>query len=280
MKSQNKNIVTALGTGTSTGIPLLGCACSVCHSLDHRDQRLRCSVYIETAKGKHILVDTTPDLRTQLLTNKISLVDFVIITHDHADHLHGIDDLRPLTFLPFKKSIPVYTDNDVKKTLERRFDYIFAPGAQDKTYLGGGIPRLTLHEVELNKEVHIQDEALTFFTYPHGHGQTMGFVHEKLAYLVDCTEVPLEVMAFLKSRELDLLIIDCLQRHPHATHLTVEKSFKAIKEIAPKKAGLIHMGHDLSHAHLELLAQREFPPEQRISVFPLYDHQKLSYDNA
>jgi phosphoribosyl 1,2-cyclic phosphate phosphodiesterase len=280
MKSQNKNIVTALGTGTSTGIPLLGCDCSVCHSLDHRDQRLRCSVYIETAKGKRILVDTTPDLRTQLLSNKINLVDFVILTHDHADHLHGIDDLRPLTFLPYKKSIPVFTHDPVKENLERRFDYIFAPGAQDKVYLGGGIPRLTLHKVDLNTKVLIQDETFTFFTYPHGHGQTMGFVHEKLAYLVDCTEVPPEVSAFLKSQELDLLIIDCLQRHTHATHLTVEQSFQAIKDIAPKKAGLIHMGHDLSHSHLSTLAQREFPSNQSISVFPLYDHQKLSYDNA
>lgn len=280
MKSQNKNIVTALGTGTSTGIPLLGCGCSVCHSLDHRDQRLRTSIYITTAKGKHILVDTTPDLRTQLLNNKISTVDFVIITHDHADHIHGIDDLRPLTFLPFKKSIPVYADESIKKNLERRFDYIFAPGAQDKIYLGGGIPRLTLHQVELNKELTIQDEKFIFFTYPHGQGETMGFVHDKLAYLVDCTDVPESVINFLKSRQIDLLIIDCLQRHAHATHLTVEKCFKAISAISPKKAGLIHMGHDLSHAHLTTLAQGEFPSNQPISVFPLYDHQKVAYDPA
>jgi len=280
MKSPNINTVTALGTGTSTGIPLLGCECSVCHSLDHRDQRLRTSVYIETANGKHFLVDTTPDLRTQLLSNKISLVDFVIITHDHADHIHGIDDLRPLTFLPFKKSIPVYTDAPVAKNLQKRFDYIFNPKAQDKIYLGGGIPRLSLHQVELNKEVTIENEKFIFFTYPHGHGETMGFLHEKLAYIVDCTEVPASLIEFLKSRQLDLLIIDCLQRHNHATHLTVAKSFEAIAAISPKKAGLIHMGHDLSHAHLTSLAQREFPDNQGISVFPLYDHQKLTYENA
>lgn len=252
----------------------------VCTSVDHRDQRLRTSIYIESAKGKQFLIDTTPDLRTQLLTNKITSLDFVILTHDHADHLHGIDDLRPLTFLPFKKSIPVYCEESVKANLEVRFEYIFGQHAQTRPSIGGGIPRLTLHTVGTMKETIIDGENFTFFNYPHGHHTTMGFVHEKMAYLVDCGEVPADVVRFLKSRKLDLLVIDCLQRHDHLTHLTVKQSFQAIKDIAPKSAGLTHMGHDLSHQHLDALAQREFPANQNISVFPLFDQLKLSYSNA
>ena len=109
-KSLNKTTITVLGTGTSTGIPQVGCSCVVCTSLDHRDQRMRSSIFIETKSGKNILVDTTPDLRTQLLNNKISMLDFAIITHDHADHLHGIDDLMPFCFGPPMREIPVYTN--------------------------------------------------------------------------------------------------------------------------------------------------------------------------
>lgn len=252
----------------------------VCQSVDHRDQRLRTSIYITSSKGKQFLVDTSPDLRSQILDNKILAVDFVIITHDHADHLHGIDDLRPLTFLPLKKSIPIYCEEKILPNIERRFDYIFGQHSQTQTSIGGGIPRLTLHAVELLKETSIQGEIFTFFNYPHGHATTMGFVHEKFAYVVDCTSVSEELVEFLKAKKLDLLVIDCLQRHSHATHLTVDKSFEAIAAIKPKQAGLIHMGHDLSHVHLESLAQREFAKNQNISVFPLYDQQKLEYGNA
>jgi phosphoribosyl 1,2-cyclic phosphate phosphodiesterase len=273
MKSFNKNTLIALGTGTSTGIPMIGCHCKVCTSLDHRDQRLRSSIFIETRTGKKILVDTTPDLRTQLLTNKISSVDFVIITHDHADHLHGIDDLRPLTFGPPTKEIPLYCNLATKKSIEKRFHYIFKHHHARNPHIGGGIPRLNLNVVENEKRVMIQGEEFYFFNYPHGHGVTMGFYHAGFAYIVDCMEIPETLLKKLKKLSIHLLVIDCLKRGDHATHLTVDKTFEYIKQINPERAGLIHMGHDLSHQHLAKMAHDIFGER----VFPLYDQMNLHF---
>ena len=271
IKSLNKKTITVLGSGTSTGIPQIGCTCVVCSSLDHRDQRLRSSIFIETKSGKKILVDTTPDLRTQLLRNKISNLDFVILTHDHADHLHGIDDLRPLCYGPPLREIPIYTNQETKVSVTEKFPYIFKE--KKLPIIGGGIPVLSLNAVELEKRYVIQDEEFFFFNYPHGYGNTMGFIYENFAYIVDCFEIPEPLIKILKEKKLKLLIIDCLQRKPHQTHLSVEKSFNYIKIIGPQEAGLIHMNHDLSHAMLLDLARREFGS----SVFPLFDGQKLSY---
>lgn len=274
MKSVNKNSVIALGTGTSTGIPMVGCKCQVCTSLDHRDQRMRTSIFIETANGKKILVDTTPDLRTQLLTNKISEIDFVIMTHDHADHLHGIDDLRPLTFGPPVKEIPIYTNQQTLESIEKRFDYIFRKRDLNKNpILGGGIPRLNLNTVELEKNIVIDGEEFFFFNYPHGHDSTMGFIHQGLAYIVDCMEIPDQLLATLQKKKIHLLILDCLQRARHSTHLTVEKSFDYIKKLNPERTALIHIGHDLSHIELSKMAEQQFGKK----VFPLYDQLKLFY---
>jgi phosphoribosyl 1,2-cyclic phosphate phosphodiesterase len=274
MNSFNKNSVIALGTGTSTGIPIIGCRCSVCTSLDHRDQRLRTSILIETTTGKKILVDATPDLRTQFLNNKISDIDFAIITHEHADHLHGLDDLRPLTFGPPMREINIYCNENTYNTIEKRFEYIFMKRDPIKNpILGGGIPRLKLNKLEMQKDIIIEDEKFFFFNYPHGPGETMGFIHEGLAYIVDCMEIPPELLTILKSKKIRLLILDCLQRAPHSTHLTVERAFNYIKEINPERTGLIHMGHDLFHRELLMLAQSQFGDK----VFPLYDQLKLFY---
>ena len=274
MKTFGKNSVIALGTGTSTGIPMIGCYCPVCTSLDHRDQRLRSSIFIETEHGKKILVDTTPDLRTQFLTNKISDVDFAIITHDHADHLNGIDDLRPICFGPPSKEIPIYCNESTKASIEKRFEYIFTKRDLLKApLLGGGIPRLILHQVELFTKIKIQGEEFVFFNYPHGYSETLGFIYKNFAYIVDCMEIPDPVLNLLIESKIDLLIIDCLQRHNHSTHLTVERTFDYIKKINPKRAGLIHMGHDLSHQELSRLAFEQFGN----SVFPLYDQLRLTF---
>jgi phosphoribosyl 1,2-cyclic phosphate phosphodiesterase len=278
MKSNNKNTMIALGTGTSTGIPMIGCHCVVCRSIDHRDKRLRTSILIETAAGKKILVDTTPDLRTQLLHNKISDIDFVIMTHDHADHLHGIDDLRPITFGPPLKEIPIYCNKVTKDSIEYRFQYIFGKRDPEKNpVIGGGIPRLSLNEIELDKKTLIHGEEFFFFDYPHGHSTTTGFIHtserKSMAYIVDCMEIPDPVLKILQAKKIDLLILDCLQRGTHSTHLTVDKCFEYIRQIKPLRAGLIHIGHDLSHLELARLAQEEFGKQ----VFPLYDHIHLKY---
>jgi len=269
-KEKKENTVTILGSGTSVGIPMVGCKCSVCTSLDHRDQRLRSSIFLQTKKGQRILVDTGPDLRTQLLSNNISALDFAIITHEHADHLHGIDDLRPLCFGPPAVEIPVFTNHQTKKFIEERFPYIFNT---ERASLGGGIPKLNLVAVDLEKTTTINGEDFFFFNYPHGYGETMGFIHEDFAYIIDCREIPAHLIKILKEKKLKLLIIDCLQRKAHTTHLTVEKCFEYIHLIKPEKAGLIHMGHDLSHTALSDMALKEFGK----TVFPVYDQQKIFY---
>lgn len=268
---QNKNVITILGSGTSTGVPLVGCACPVCTSLDHRDQRLRTSLFIETKNGQRIIVDTGPDLRTQLLANKITAIDFAIITHEHADHLHGIDDLRPFSFGPPVREIPVFTNAPTKKFIEERYPYIFQKNSRPS--IGGGIPKLNIQAVEMEKTTKVNGEDFFFFSYPHGYGVTMGFIHESFAYIVDCFELPDHLIEILKAKKLKLLVIDCLQRKSHQTHLTVEKSFEYIREINPEKTGLIHMSHDLSHRVLSDLASAAFGS----NVFPVYDQMKLSY---
>ncbi len=268
----NQNTITAIGTGTSTGIPIIGCLCKVCTSPDHRDQRLRTSIYVETRKGKKFLVDTTPDLRTQFLNNKISELDFVLITHEHADHLHGIDDLRPFGFKNRHQSIPIYTTSATRKIIENRFDYIFKKHSTAGP-TGGGIPRLHLNEVSINQKLMLEGEEFYFFTYPHGHCETMGFIHEQMAYIVDCHNLNDKILEELKERKLKLLILDCVQNAPHSTHLCVSKTFEYIKKIKPAKTGLIHMGHDLGHQALLNIAKKEFGDQ----VFPLYDQQKLFY---
>lgn len=272
MKKDNLNSLIALGTGTSTGIPMMGCHCQVCSSIDHRDQRLRTSIFIETKNGKKILVDTTPDLRTQFLVNQISDLDFVVITHDHADHLHGIDDLRPLAFSSPDKYIPLYCCRPTRQNIESRFPYIFKTNFE-RASLGGGIPRLELKEVILNQHVLIEDEPFYFFKYPHGHGETMGFVHDGLGYIVDCLELPQEILHTLKSLKLKLLIIDCLKKGSHSTHLTVDKAFQYVEEIRPERAGLTHISHALSHRELLALSTQRFGKK----VFPLFDQLKLFY---
>ena len=269
-KSLNKNMLMALGTGTSVGIPQIGCSCLVCTSLDHRDQRLRTSVFIQTKNGQRILIDTTPDLRTQILSNKISAVDFAIITHEHADHLHGIDDLRPFCFGPPPREIPVFSNASTKASIEARFPYIFH---HKGPVLGGGIPRLQLQSVELEKPTTLFGEEFFFFNYPHGHAETMGFILGDLAYIVDCHSLPDHIVKILKEKKLKLLVIDCLKKGSHTTHLTVDKCFEYVREIKAEQTGLIHISHDLSHTVLKDLAVREFGE----SVFPLYDGQKLFY---
>ena len=243
------NQIIFLGTGTSTGIPMIGCSCPVCLSDDPKDKRLRCSVYITTDKGHSFIIDTGPDLRTQLLREKITSLDFALITHCHADHLHGIDDLRPFTFFPKRKDFPILCDQMHKREITEKFAYIFRRDEifNDKNpYQGGGLPLLNLHTLDEIKNFSFSNEDFEFFLLPHGTGKTVGFRHSKMAYLIDCHEVPKEVIKKLKSQQLELLIIDCLQISDHPSHLNVSKTFDYIEKISPKRALLTHMNHELS----------------------------------
>ncbi|MEX1100239.1 MAG: MBL fold metallo-hydrolase, partial [Bacteriovoracaceae bacterium] len=180
----NHNEVVALGTGTSTGIPMVGCKCSVCLSTNPKNHRFRASIALKTSSHKTIIVDVTPDLRSQLLQNKIDQCDACIITHEHADHVHGIDDLRPLSF-DKESPIPVYTWNSCAEHLSEKFPYIFQADKlfRFKPVLGGGIPKLSLHTV--GEKALIAGEEFEFYLLPHGHTKTLSFLHKKFAYAID-----------------------------------------------------------------------------------------------
>ncbi len=275
-KNRQIRSVTILGSGTSTGIPMLGCKCRVCTSENPKNKRYRTSFLLNTQEDKNILIDTTPDLRSQLLTNKIDRIDSCIITHTHADHVHGIDDLRPLCFGPPKKSIPIYTNEQSINDLTTRFGYIF-----DKTYynknrpvLGGGIPKLHLEKVETNFSVHnIEEVNFRFLELPHGYINTLMLQFDKVAIAVDCNEIPEDVVEKLRNINLELLIIDCVKEGQHSTHLTLDKTIDYIKRINPKKAILVHMGHQLEHNELNDKLIEQLGPH----VAAGYDGQIISF---
>lgn len=266
------NKVTILGCGTSTGVPILGCKCKVCQSTDSRNKRLRTSAIIETFPSKKkILIDTTPDLRTQLLSEKINQIDAAIITHDHADHVHGIDDLRPYTFT---SSMEVYSSGKTAEELRSKFPYIFQKETvfADRPILGGGIPQLKLSQIA-NGHTKIMNEEFYFPELPHGHTTTLGVIHSRLAYLTDCFEISESHLKILRGLKLELLVIDCLRYAPHSTHLHLDKTLEYVEMISPQMTVLTHLGHEMDYVDLtSQLRGRGIK-----NVFPAYDGQCFHY---
>lgn len=260
--------LTILGSGTSTGIPMLGCDCSVCTSTDTRDKRLRTSILLKTNHQQTILVDTTPDLRAQLLTHPVSKLDAVILTHDHADHLHGIDDLRPLTFPP-RKEIDLITNQATHQRLKSAFPYLFD---ESVGHLGGGKPRVKVQEITPGAH-KINLDHFHFFENPHGAQTSLSFIHDGLGYLIDCHEVESSTLELWRAHQLDLLLIDCVQRQVHQTHLWLDRTLEYIEKIGPRRAGLIHMGHKLGHQELT----HELKTLGLEHVFVTYDNLVLEY---
>ena len=278
--------VVVLGSGTSTGLPVLGCPCPVCTHADPKNQRLRSSVWLKTATGQHLVVDAGPDLRTQLLRAGVSKVHGLILTHAHADHFHGIDDLRPLSFLSpvigpsGTPHIPIYTDSATAAVARERFPYIFKRDpSRDTPSWRGGVAQLNLQELPgdilRGEEISyaIGGDDFEFFCNPHGADQTLAFVHGKLAYIVDCHEISPHRLDRLREKQLDLLIIDCVRIKPHRTHLHLERVLEYARVIAPKLCGLTHLGHDFEHNELSERLERDFSG----TILPLYDGQVLSY---
>lgn len=265
------NKVTILGSGTSTGIPTIGCQCDVCQSSDPKDKRLRSSIYLETKNGQHFIVDTTPDLRTQVLRENIQHCDGAFITHEHADHIHGIDDLKPFGF---KQSNPIniYTYKKCGDFLKNRFPYIFNTREHFKggKPLGSGVPKLKLNILE--NEINIGGDQFYFETLPHGHTQSLSIYHDGLLYIIDCQEVKDSWIEFVKEKGVHTLIIDCVRRKPHQTHLNLEKALHYARKIGAQKTFLTHLAHQLSH--------KELTNELKSSDFwvqPAYDGLKLEY---
>lgn len=231
--------VRFLGTGTSHGVPMIGCACEVCRSDDPRDNRLRPSICLETEDDRRVLIDTTPDLRQQCLRYGISRVDAVVYTHAHADHILGFDELRRFNHLT-RQPVPVYGDADTLSGLRRTFSYAFDPDAPK----GGGVPEVDLRPITGTFEVAgLQLQPLTVM---HGRTPVLGFRVGAFAYLTDCNAIPETTLAALHG--LDVLVLDALRHRSHPTHFSLSEAVLMAQRIGARQTYFTHMCHDLGHA--------------------------------
>jgi phosphoribosyl 1,2-cyclic phosphate phosphodiesterase len=259
--------ITILGCGTSGGVPRVGNHWGACDPANPKNWRRRCSLLVERAGAEGVttaLVDTSPDLRQQLLDAGVGWLDGVLYTHDHADHTHGIDDLRQVSFNGHRR-VDVYYDEATGKLLRARFSYCFEapPGSGYPAILKG-------HEIRAGEKVRISGaggaiEALPFRQL-HGEGETLGFRFGNIAYSPDVSDLPEESLKALSG--LDVWILDALRYTPHPSHLSVKQALGWIERLKPKRAVLTHMHVDLDYAALAA----ELPP----GVEPAYDGMVLT----
>lgn len=241
-----------LGTGTSMGVPVIGCTCAVCTSRDPRNRRLRTSALVEAA-GTTVLIDAGPDMREQVLRHTIGHVDAVLLTHSHADHIGGIDDLRPFTrHLP--NGLPLYGNRATLDRVRHQFDYAFDPAPSLST-------RPQLETREVTGPFQVGALRIVPFTVFHGPHAILGYRFGRLGYITDGKTLPEATMEALTG--LDTLVINALRYEDHPLHFTVEESLAVIERLAPRQARLVHITHDLEHATVNAT---------------LPDHVRLAYD--
>lgn len=271
-----KNKLTILGSGTSTGIPIIACPCQVCASDNPLDKRTRMSILLQTASQHNILVDTSPDMRHQMLRENITHLDAVIITHAHADHIHGMDDLRAFTY-GRTEPLKVYTNKATAIALKSKFDYIFEPHKvyKDGKTLGGEVAKLEIIELTSGTSHRICGEDFYIEELPHGNIQTISFIHQSFAYLTDCAEIPTPYLQKLSEHKLSLMLLDCAAQKPHKTHLHYDQSLIYATQINAKRTGLIHISHAFSHNQLNSQFAQDM--SDSIEAFVTYDSQKLHY---
>ncbi|MGH9906146.1 MAG: MBL fold metallo-hydrolase [Pyrinomonadaceae bacterium] len=231
--------LTFLGTGTSTGVPSIGCECETCTSDDPKDKRLRVSILIEH-DGKTVLVDTSSDFRQQALRHKLKRLDAVLITHCHADHIFGLDDIRPLNFR--FGALGVYANERAWPDIRRIFKYVFEP-----SHFGGGLPQVIPHTVISGAPFCLgADLEITPLEVIHGRLPVMAYRFNDFAYATDLSEIPPPTMEAMQ--DLDVLVLDCLRFKEHPTHLWVDKALEYIAKLKPRRTFLTHIAHDVKHA--------------------------------
>jgi len=228
--------LTFLGTGTSGGIPMINCNCSVCRSDNPKNKRLRCSIMIEV-KGLHILVDTAPDLRQQFLRQPFPKIDAVLFTHSHADHIFGLDDLRRFNYIQ-QAPIPVYGNPETIQRLQTIFDYAFV-----KTDWHPGRPNLTAAVIE--QPFHINDVFVIPVPLNHGKQQILGYRIGNFAYCTDVSHIPAESYALLSG--LEILILDALREKAHPTHFNLQQALSEAQKINARQTYFTHMSHKIDH---------------------------------
>ena len=241
-----------LGSGTSAGVPMIGCHCPVCTSPDPRDQRSRASVLIRYHGPMHdvqVLIDTAPELRLQMIRHRIDRLDAVLFTHNHADHVFGLDDLRRFNAV-MGTPMPIYAETKVLQWLHNTFQYIFQP---HRNINDSFIPQLLTHPLEAGSSVELHGALWTAVRLLHGRLPILGFRVDldgtSIGYCTDVSSFPPE--AYSQLAGLDVLVIDALRYRHHPTHMTVDQALEQIEQLKPGRAYLTHIAHDICHAELE-----------------------------
>ena len=236
--------ITFLGTGTSTGIPQIGCTCPVCTSANPKDNRLRTSAVV-SVNGKNILIDCGPDFRQQVLRAGIGRIDAVLITHIHYDHTGGIDDLRPFGG---KHTLPIYLEPSVAEGIRTRLPYCFGD------HLYPGVPNIRLQEIGI-EPFSIEDIEVTPIRVMHYKLPILGYRIGGLVYITDALTILDEEYA--KMKQVDVLVINALRKQPHLSHQTLDEALRVIERVQPREAYLVHMSH---HMGLTAEVEKELPP--------------------
>ncbi len=229
--------LTILGAGSSAGTPAIGCQCATCTSTNPRNKRTRCSSIITLGTGENILIDTGPDLRTQALREGVTNVDAVLYTHTHADHLHGIDDLRSFCQL-HRKQIPLYTHTQAVSHIQEKFGYTLREPCDF-----WDLPVLSINAVR--EPFSLFDTTITPIPVMHGNAEIFAYRVGNIAYMTDVSVIPEASFPLLAG--LDLLLIDCLRPTTHPTHVNLEQSLAYISQIKAEQSVLIHMTHELEY---------------------------------
>ncbi|QSR87899.1 MBL fold metallo-hydrolase [Methylacidiphilum caldifontis] len=255
--------IVILGSGTSQGVPMIGCGCATCRSTDPRDKRTRCSLYISSGNTS-ILIDSPPELRLQCLRENINHLSAILFTHSHADHIMGFDDLRRFCDLCGTR-LPIYGSEEVLSTLKRIFPYAFDPASEKNGYL-----KVTPHVIE--NPFEIGPFTISAFPLVHGKTTTLGYLFELngqkiLAYLVDCKTVPRTTIERLSA--VQFLIIDALRDDPHPTHLSTAEAIEIARRIGAKKTFFTHLTHHKSHKE----RQSSLPKD----IYVAYDGLEISF---
>jgi phosphoribosyl 1,2-cyclic phosphate phosphodiesterase len=228
-----------LGTGTSTGVPMIGCDCATCTSDNPKNKRTRCSVVLGLPEG-NLLIDTTPDLRSQMLREGIGIVHSLLFTHDHADHILGLDDVRAFNYF-LGGPLPTYCEDFVEDRLRRSFDYAFDPEAP---HHGGGVPQIEFRRIA-TEPFSVLGERIIPIRLGHGRFRVLGFRIGNVAYCTDTNLIPEVSLPLLDG--LDVLVLDALRPRPHSTHFGLDQAIAAARHLRPKRTLFTHMSHELEH---------------------------------